>query len=272
MRKIKNLALKINRRKVPGRKAADFKRWLEGQGRNVTVMGDRENTAPAGTDLVIVMGGDGTLLGGARAAAAARAPVIGIDFGGLGFLSEVKEKDAKTTLEKVFRGGYFLEKRMMIDCSILRAGPPLPSHLAINDVVISKTTGRLLRLKVAINGEYFHEYPGDGLILSTSTGSTAYSLSAGGPIVSPALDVIIITPICPHTLFARSIVTAGADVVEVNVPHSRGDVIMTLDGQVEIRLEAGDMLKVKRSSRSAMLVRTREPDFYSTVRDKFRLT
>ena len=269
---MEHITLKVNQQKVTKRQTADLARWLKTQGKKVGFLWNKEEVLPSETEMLIVMGGDGTFLGGARMAAPLGIPVLGIDFGGLGFLSEINEAEAKTYLKKVFEGDYDVEERMALECAVGRGSEKAAAFLAVNDVVASKTSVRLLRLKVYINNEYFHEYPGDGVIVSSSTGSTAYSLSAGGPIVSPELDVMVITSICPHTLFARSIVISGGDEIGVVVPSNRNDVVLTIDGQIEHPLMGGDILKVRKSEHTVKLIRVKKPRFYETVRDKFRLT
>lgn len=271
-KKIRRVALRANRDKVSPRKVAGIKQWIERQGVEVTLLEEGARGIEKGADLLVVLGGDGTLLWCARAALTTGVSILGINYGELGFLSEVEAKHAVKFLRKVLDGRYALKERMAIECKILRRGERTKSHYAINDVVVSKRSGRLLRLKARINGEYFHEFPGDGLIMSTSTGSTAYSLSAGGPIVSPALDVVLLTPICPHTLFARSIVTAGSDEISVEVPADRSDVILTIDGQIELPLNSGDEVVVRRARHRVKFVRVQDRHFYSKVRDKFKLT
>ena len=269
---MENITLKVNRRKVAKRQVGELVKWLKRQGKKINIIWDKDEVLPGGTDILIVMGGDGTFLGGARMAAPLGIPVLGIDFGGLGFLSEVDAKEATLYLKKIFDGHYNVEERMVLECTINRGEEMHGPFLAVNDVVISKTSVRLLRLKVHINNEYFHEYPGDGVIVSSSTGSTAYSLSAGGPIVSPELGVMVITSICPHTLFARSIVISGDDEITVAIPPDRNDVVLTIDGQIEHPLMGGDVLYVRKSEHTAKLIRVKKPRFYETVRDKFRLT
>lgn len=271
-KKIRRVALRVNLNKVSRQKATGIKNWLERQGVEVTLLGDDACGIDGSADMLVVLGGDGTLLWCARAALATGTPILGIDYGELGFLSEVEAKYARKYLRQTLDGQYTLKERMVIECEVSRSGETTTTHYAVNDVVVSKCSARLLRLVASINGEYFHEFPGDGLILSTSTGSTAYSLSAGGPIVSPKLDVLLLTPICPHTLFARSIVTDGSDELSVQVPADRSDVILTIDGQIELPLRGGDEVTVRRARHRVKFVRVRDRRFFSKVRDKFKLT
>ena len=266
------IGIKYNEEKVRESKVETLAAWLEKNGKTVTPVCGKNCVIPRGLDLLIVMGGDGTLLSGARAAAVHGIPIIGIDFGGLGFLSEIKYREARSSLKQIFQGDYRLDERLMIEATIRRNGNPLEPLLAANDVVITKHSGRLLRLKLFINKKYFHEFPGDGLILATSTGSTAYALSAGGPIVSPELDVICLTPICPHSLFARAMVTSGSDVLRIELPPEREDMLLIVDGQEEFQLEHRDSITIRRAPVRVRYVRVTEPHFHQRVRDKFNLT
>lgn len=269
---MEHVGIRYNEEKVSRAKVDSLSGWLKQNGKKVSILGRREPYFPADLDMLVVMGGDGTLLGGARMAAMHGVPVFGIDFGGLGFLSEIKFKDARPSLKRIFSGDFRLEERLMLETRVKRGGKERNPIFAINDVVITKNSGRMLRLKVFINGSYFHEFPGDGLIISTSTGSTAYALSAGGPIVSPELDVLVLTPICPHTLFARAIITSGSDDIRIELPADRKDMILIMDGQEEYPLRSGEVVNVRSAAARARYIRVTGPRFYGTVREKFKLT
>jgi len=268
---MRHIGLRYNNMKVDRRKVDGLASWLEENGCTVTVMTGEQQTLPKDIEILVVMGGDGTLLGGARAAAPYGIPVVGIDFGGLGFLSQIKYPQAKASLKRILKGDCRIEERIALQASIVRNGRALKPVHAVNDIVITKKTGRMLRLRVSINGKYFHEFPGDGLILSTATGSTAYALSAGGPIVSPELNVMMLTPICPHTLFARAIVTNGEDEVSIELPQSRDDLLLIIDGQEEQAVKSGDSITVRKAPFRAKYIRMSELHFYETVREKFNL-
>lgn len=270
---MKRVGIRVNNRKVDKSKVQELSGWLEEKGVRTVIVSSAREKLPRGLELLIVMGGDGTLLGGARLAAGEGVPVVGIDFGGLGFLSEIKYKDAKKALSKILSGDYRVEERMMLEADIARGGEIVNKSLpAVNDVVITKNSGRMLRLKVYINDEYFTEFPGDGLIVSSATGSTAYSLSAGGPIVRPELDVMLLTSICPHTLFERSLVTSGGDTVRVELPPDRKDLIMIIDGQVEFSLKSCGVVTIRRGPKPVRYMRVKPSRFLNTVREKFDLT
>ncbi len=272
MLRMKRIGIRINKEKVKREQFEEISGWLKEKGLEVAAVDTVGRRFPKGLDLLIVMGGDGTLLGGARAAANAGVPVIGIDFGNLGFLSDVKFKDAKKTLSTILAGDYHIEERMLLEADIECGGACSKKSMpAVNDVVITKNSGRMLRLKVFINDEYFTEFPGDGVIVSSATGSTAYSLSAGGPIVAPSLDVILLTSICPHTLFERSLVTHGEDVIRVELPQKRNDIILIIDGQEELSLSSCDSVAVRRAPQPVRYVRVKPSRFLRTMREKFHL-
>jgi NAD+ kinase len=269
---MKKIGIRRNENKVTKAEYDELAGWLRAQGVEVADIKSLSRGLPKGLDLLVVMGGDGTLLGGARAAATVGVPVIGVDFGGLGFLSEIKFKESHKALSRFLEGKYRIEKRMMLEADINRAGKCVGKTMhAVNDVVITKNSGRMLRLKVFINDEYLTEYPGDGVIVATATGSTAYSLSAGGPIVSPDLDVIVLTSICPHTLFERSIITKPDDTIRVELPKNRGDVILIIDGQEEFALPPGGVITVRRGPMPVLYARVKPSRFLKTMREKFHL-
>jgi len=269
---MKRIGIRINKDKVKKSEYDELSGWLKKQGVQVVAVRDVTHALPKKLDLLIVMGGDGTLLGGARAAAVAGVPIIGIDFGGLGFLSEIKFAESKKALSQILAGDFHIEERMMLEADIECGGKcTVKAIRAVNDVVITKNSGRMLRLKVSINDDYFTEFPGDGVIVSSATGSTAYSLSAGGPLVSPTLDVMLLTSICPHTLFERSLVTGGADVIRTEIPGNRHDVIMIVDGQEEFVLAPGGAVTVRRGPHPVRYVKVKPSRFLRTLREKFHL-
>jgi NAD+ kinase len=191
--------------------------------------------------LVVVVGGDGTLLSIARAAARSRTPILGVNLGGLGFLTEVTRQRMLTELERVLTRRFAVDERLMLDMKILRGGRVVRSGAALNDIVISKksTIARAVDLVVEVDGRYVTSYKADGLIVSTPTGSTAYSLSAGGPILDPKIDVLILNPICPHTLTHRPLVLRDTVVIDVSLRQTDDGVFLTLDGQTGYPVRAG---------------------------------
>jgi NAD+ kinase len=222
-------------------------------------------------DLVFVLGGDGTLLGVARQFAPFHLPLLGINVGYLGFLSEAESEHLSTTVERILAGDYCIEKRLMLETELIRAGEVMERGVALNDVGIAKGSfGRMITCKVSMDGMYLATYAGDGLIVSTPTGSTAYSLSCGGPIVYPGIQILLLTPICPHTLTSRPMVLPAASVLEIQVSAVHHEIGMTIDGQLGYVLETGDRVKVQRSKYHTLLVKWQERSFFEVVRKKLQ--
>jgi len=199
-------------------------------------------------DFVVVLGGDGTLLKAVKQVADRPTPLLGVNTGHLGFLTEVEVNDVFDALPAFLQGDYVVENRMMIRARVTRNGSTVGTYLALNDVVVSKGPfSRLARFDTYIEGTLVAAYPADGVIVSTSTGSTAYSLSAGGPIVQPNLDVIVVTPICPHTFYARSIVASKEETVSVTLrATAEFDAMLTIDGQEGLRRRGWSFYEVLR--------------------------
>jgi NAD+ kinase len=221
-------------------------------------------------EVVIVLGGDGTLLHAARLIGASGIPIIGINLGSLGFLTEVKLDEMYKAFEGLLSGQYHSEDRVLLDVEVFRAGKVVAQYLALNDAVINKgALARIVELEIRINSQPVLFTRADGLIVSTPTGSTAYSLSAGGPILYPTLDAFIIAPICPHTLTNRPLVIPDRDDVEVYM-HRGADVMLTLDGQVGMPLQPQDSLKVRRAQSTLKLVLPFGSTFFKLLREKMR--
>jgi NAD+ kinase len=222
----------------------------------------------AACDLVIVLGGDGTLLSVARTLEV-EVPILGVNLGRLGFLTEVNRTELYASLEDVLAGRYALEARSMINVELIRGGSAVQQFRVLNDAVIGKSAlARIIELTLEVDGKLVSLYRADGLIVSTPTGSTAYNLSAGGPIIDPALPIIVITPICPHTLSQRPIVVPSTSAIEVTLETPREEVYLTLDGQEGEGLECGDVVRLTPSQLSARLVRTSGRTFYDSLRGK----
>lgn len=219
--------------------------------------------------LVITLGGDGTLLHTAREIATAGIPVCGINLGQLGFLTEIELPELNPAIDKIISGDYVIEERLMLDAFIQRAGQEIFVSSALNDVVVTKGgISRLLRLKLFIDGELTAKYPADGLIVATSNGSTGYSLSAGGPIVNPNLKVIILTPICPHTLHARSMIVSEKEEIKLTMQATHDDIVLTVDGQSVFNLFPDDAVIVRRSTFRARFIRLGGRSYSQTLRSK----
>jgi NAD+ kinase len=256
--------------------------WLEGRG--VQPLLDEETAALAGTprghpkaklpelvDLLLVLGGDGTLLSVARLVGARDVPILGANLGGLGFLTEVTLDEIYSTLEGVLRGTYEVTRRILLSAAVHRAGERVADYVALNDAVIHKSDlARIIELETYIDGQYVTTFRADGLIISTPTGSTAYGLSAGGPIVYPTLRALVVTPICPHTLTFRPLVIPDGATVKI-VQASEGEsAYLTLDGQVGFTLHHRDVIEVGRSDHTIALIKVPGKSYYQILRAKLK--
>jgi NAD+ kinase len=222
-----------------------------------------------GVDLGIVLGGDGTLIGAARVIEDARTPLLAVNLGSLGFLAVVTLPDLYRAVERVLSGGFVASERFLLHVELQPCHGEVRQFRVLNDAVVNKAAlARIIRLTTFIDGRFLTTYQADGLILATPTGSTAYSLSAGGPIVYPTTEAIVVSPICPHQLTNRSVVFPSSVRVEVVLETEREDVTLTLDGQFGVPLQAFDRIVVTRSSRSVRLVTFPETDFFDIWRRK----
>lgn len=225
-----------------------------------------------GLDLVVVLGGDGTLLRAVDLALEEEVPVLGVNVGHLGFLTEVEADDLPKALDAVAAGRYRVERRTTLAARTVVDGVVVAEDLAFNDVVLEKgARDRLARVAVFVGARLFARYAADGIILSTPTGSTAYSFSAGGPIVSPRLHALLLTPIAPHMVFNRSLVLHPDEAVRLEVMPASPDLVVHVDGRARRELPPGAVVEIARGTRDALLVRVKPPDFYGLVRSKFRL-
>lgn len=256
--------------------------WL--RARNITVLldttsaqvlheqGGIQKTQLAGqADVLLVLGGDGTILSAARLAADRGIPILGVNMGGLGFLTEVRLDHLYASLERVFANDFVLDERLMLETHMHRHGETVARGVVLNDIVISKgTLARMIELQISIQGQFVTNLRGDGLIISTPTGSTAYSLSAGGPIINPAVQALILTPICPHTLTHRPLIVPGNVEIEVTLTSKDDGSMATLDGQVGVALTQGDTALIKTSGHKTKLIRFPESHYYEVLREKLK--
>jgi NAD+ kinase len=225
-------------------------------------------------DVIVVLGGDGTLLSMADAIAAADAqvPILGVNFGSLGFLTEVTLPELYPALESAVDGTAPIEERMMLRGTTIRVGAALPENLALNDVVITKAArARMTDLSVSLGDEFVTRVKADGLIVATPTGSTAYNLAAGGPIVQPVVDALVLTPIAPHMLTNRPIVIPAASLVRVQpMMEERDEVYVTFDGQAGYQLQAGDEVRIRRAAQPLRLLRPSSRSYFEILRQKLK--
>jgi NAD+ kinase len=268
---------------VPGIKkiVEELLSWLLEKGKIVHL--DRESAAqltgvpgsfkspliPHEMDLMIVLGGDGTLLSVARLIEGRQVPILGVNLGGLGFLTEINIEELYPTLEKCFQNEYSVDERMMLRTAVFRQGKEIAQSHVLNDVIINKgTLAKMIRLEVYSNGHFLSSLRGDGMIVSTPTGSTAYSLSAGGPILYPSVDAIILTPICPHTLTQRPIVIPSMMKLEIILKSKEEGAMVTFDGQVGFSLRLEDQLHIETGQGKTQLIRSPGLSYFEVLRDK----
>ncbi|SMO40359.1 NAD(+)/NADH kinase [Melghirimyces algeriensis] len=226
---------------------------------------------PEVVDIVFVLGGDGTLLGVARRFSAFDIPILGFNLGHLGFLSEAEPDSLAIAVDRILSGDFYIEKRLMLDAEVVRNGKVLEKSVALNDVGIAKGSfSRMITGTVFMDGMFLGTYSGDGLIVSTPTGSTAYSLSCGGPIVWPGVQSILLTPICPHTLTARPMVLPSDCTLEIRVSATHRDIGLTIDGQLGYRLRVDDIIRVAASKNITSLIKWKERDFFEVIRKKLQ--
>jgi NAD+ kinase len=233
--------------------------------------GFQRSEIPSLVDMIIVLGGDGTLLSVVRLVGDLGIPILGVNLGGLGFITEVPLDELYTTLERVFNNDYFIEERLMLIAHVRRRVERIAEYNVLNEVVINKgALARIIDLETYINKTYVTTFKADGIILSTPTGSTAYSLSAGGPIIYPTLHSFVLTPICPHTLTNRPLVLPDDFLVEIALKSESGDVFLTLDGQVGFSLKYGDVVEVKKSQGKIKLISSPKRDYFKILRTKLK--
>jgi NAD+ kinase len=222
-------------------------------------------------DLVIVLGGDGTLLSVARRANSRIVPILGVNLGSLGFLTSTTTSELFSTLEQVLQGEYEVEQRSLLSVTLMRNGERTESFQVLNDAVINKgALARIIDLEAWVDDHYLCTYKADGLIVATPTGSTAYSLAAGGPIIAPAVSVVVLSPICPHMLTNRPIVLPDTANIRVVLRTAEEDVILTLDGQEGHPLKQGDTVSIKRSDSTVALIKPQNRTFFEVLRSKLR--
>jgi len=231
----------------------------------------RKADIPRLVDLIVVLGGDGTLLSVARLLVDFEVPLLGINLGALGFLTEVPRHEMISTLEKVFAGQVSIEKRLLLRTEVLRQGELVASSYSLNDMVVSKgTLARMIRLHIAVDGQFVTGLRADGLIVATPTGSTAYCLSAGGPIVHPANDVIVLAPISPHVLTNRPLILPDTSHIEIRLMSEEEASMVTFDGQVGFSLRSGDVIEVRAAENRLNLIVSPERDYFEVLRTKLK--
>jgi len=257
--------------------------WLGRRGLPVVLEKETAGLAPAAAlptalksdlagqvDLLIVLGGDGTMLSMARAVGGLAVPILGVNLGDLGFLTATTLDEMLPAVEAALAGRMAIDERMLLSARLVRGGTAVGEYVALNDVVITKSAmSRIINLKVSVEGGHATAYRADGLIVSTPTGSTAYCLSAGGPILFPTMDAIVLVPIASHTLTNRPIVLPATQRIEVTLMTDQ-EVMLTIDGQVGIPLRERDVVEIEKAAARVRLVRFPRTDFFSVLRTKLK--
>ncbi len=225
----------------------------------------------ASVDFMLVLGGDGTMIATARMLGDTEVPVLGVNYGGLGYLAEFRIEELYTGLEAVLSGNYAIEKRVMLAVELLRGNKSVTHSRVLNDVVINKSAlARIIEIEAYFNQQFVNSFRADGLIVSTPTGSTAYNLSAGGPVIYPTMNAVVVTPICPFTLSNRPIVVPDESLIELRLITQNEDVALTLDGQVGFPLKPEDKVVIRKSKTSFNLVQPMNRNYFEVLRDKLR--
>ncbi len=257
--------------------AAELSRWLVSRG--VAQIGGpisagesrAENKLLLQTDLVVVLGGDGTMISTARMVGQMDVLVLGINYGSLGYLTDVRMEEMFTALEAVIRGDFEIERRVMLDAEHWRDDQRLAAGRVLNDVVINKAAlARIIEIDVRLNELFVNSFRADGLIVSTPTGSTAYNLSAGGPIIYPSMNAVVVTPICPFTLTNRPLVVPDNAEISLKLKDENEGVVLSLDGQIGYPMRAGDRVQIRKSKTTFNLVQPANRNYFDVLRDKLK--
>lgn len=257
--------------------AAELSAWLDKQG--VSVIGEpvpagearRENDNLTEAELIVVLGGDGTMISTARMIGDDDSLVLGINHGSLGYLTDFRMEEMFPALESIIAGQYEIDRRVMLDAEHLRNGEKLASGRVLNDVVINKAAlARIIDIDVNLDGLFVNKFRADGLIVSTPTGSTAYNLSAGGPIIFPSMNAVVLTPICPFTLTNRPIVVPDTAEIELELDNENEGVVLSLDGQTGFPMKAADRVFIRKSRVTFNLVQPSNRNYFDVLRDKLK--
>lgn len=267
--------------------ACELSDWLVS--RNISLVGkprvQSESTDPAQceidtvenekftseSDLIVVLGGDGTMISTARLVGDGDVLVLGVNYGSLGYLTDFRIEEMFPALEAIFRGEYDIDRRVMLSAEHLRNDEVLATGRVLNDVVINKAAlARIIEIDVSLNGLFVNSFRSDGLIVSTPTGSTAYNLSAGGPIIYPSMNAVVLTPICPFTLTNRPIVIPDDAMIELKLVKENEGVVLTLDGQIGYTIEAQDRVRIRKSRTTFNLVQPPNRNYFDVLRNKLK--
>lgn len=257
--------------------AAELVNWLSAKGIDlagepVFTGKETDKTRPAiNADMIVVLGGDGTMIATARMVADSEVLVLGINYGGLGYLTDFRIEEMYSAIESILAGDYEVDQRVMLDVEHCRGSETIGSGRVLNDVVINKAAlARIIEIEVSLNGQFVNSFRSDGLIVATPTGSTAYNLSAGGPIVYPSMNAVVLTPICPFTLTNRPIVVPDRAEIELKLINGHEGVVLTLDGQTGFSMKGGDNVRIRKSETTLNLLQPPNRNYFDVLRNKLK--
>ena len=252
----------------------EVKRLLEEKGQQVTLFSElKSGEIPVHMDAMLVLGGDGTVLQAVRETKTEPIPLIGINLGTLGFLAQIEPAGIEEALDRLIAGDYTREERMMLQGQAVFADGSVREGFALNDIVITRDGPlQMLKLNIYVNGRFLHQYQADGVIVTTPTGSTGYSLSAGGPLIAPGAKLLMLTPICPHTLNQRSIIFSSEDVIEIEIPEGRDGqmqrVSASFDGVTSAYITTGERIRIRKSEQCAEFILMNQESFLDVLNRK----
>lgn len=252
----------------------EVKRLLEEKGQQVTLFSElKSGEIPVHMDAMLVLGGDGTMLQAVRETKTEPIPLIGINLGTLGFLAQIEPAGIEEALDRLIAGDYTREERMMLQGQAVFADGSVREGFALNDIVITRNGPlQMLKLNIYVNGRFLHQYQADGVIVTTPTGSTGYSLSAGGPLIAPGAKLLMLTPICPHTLNQRSIIFSSEDVIEIEIPEGRDGqmqrVSASFDGVTSAYITTGERIRIRKSEQCAEFILMNQESFLDVLNRK----
>ncbi|WMJ81868.1 NAD(+)/NADH kinase [Clostridium sp. MB40-C1] len=271
---MKNIGLNINSSKFIDKKVIEdviykLKKYIKGS--NIKIYYDSkglQNIESEDLDVIISLGGDGTILRTARVVAKYEIPILGINMGNLGFLTGVESLELEEAILKLSEGRYNIEERMMLQCQV-ENGKEIESYISLNDIVISKgALSRIFKYEIFIDDNFYTSFKADGIIISTPTGSTAYSLSAGGPVAYPTLDVILLTPICPHSMQMRSIILESNSKINIQIQQKNERIFLTVDGQESINLKDCNDILIEKYNKKCKLIKLDGYNYFDVLRKK----
>lgn len=271
---MKHFLIYTNRHKDKDMATTDrIRAYLEERGQRVSVKLEESDWEETEADCMIVLGGDGTVLRAARETVKMNIPIIGVNLGTLGYMTEIELTNLEESLERLIAGDYEKESRMMLNGKAYLGDGRTEEGWALNDIVISRSGSlQIIRFNIYVNGQFLNDYSADGMIVTTPTGSTGYNLSAGGPLIEPGARLIMLTPICPHTLNQRSIILSSEDVIEIEIPGGNEEKIQTVeasfDGSHTVPLSSGDRLRIVKSEKMTEFIQLNQVSFLEVLHKK----